>query len=115
MVQFVLQLLDGFSLRVRDETILNPIIVQDFSLIVVVSVLELNVPASSCTRWWAIHFATSCGVRWAFDKVTGGPVSMLCAIAVIAVPASSGCLSLDPRWGFAPDRGDIGVSDARAF
>ena len=97
MFQSFLQPLVGFSRRVCEDTILNPIIVQDFSLIVVVSVLELNVPASSCTRWWAIHFATSCGVRWAFDRVTGGRVSMLCAMAVIAVPASSGCLSLGVR------------------
>jgi len=40
---------------------------------------------------------------------------MLCAMAVIAVPASPDCLSPGPRWGFAPARGDIGVSDPRAF
>ena len=39
---------------------------------------------------------------------------MLCAIAVIAVPVSSVCLSLDPRWVLVLDRGDIVVSDPRA-
>jgi len=103
MVQSVFQLLDGFS-QMRDDAILNPIIIQDLSLIVVYSVLASNVPASSCTRWCATHFATSRCVRWAFDRATGGPVSMLCAMAVIAVPASSVCLSLDPRWRFTPHR-----------
>ena len=54
--------------------------------------------ATSWVRWCCTHFATYSDVRWALDKDTVGPVSMLCAIAVIAVPASSGCLSLDPRW-----------------
>ena len=39
---------------------------------------------------------------------------MLWAIAVIAVPVSSVCLSLDPRWVLVPARGDIGVSAPRA-
>ena len=83
----------------REDAILNPIMIQDLSLIVVVSVLAPNVLASS----W---------VRWCCTYLTGGPVGMLCAIAVVAVPASSGCLSLDV---LAPARGDIGVSDPRAF
>jgi hypothetical protein len=72
------------------------------------------VRASSWVRWCCTHFATCSDVRWALDKDTGGPVSMLCAIAVIAVPVSSFCLSLDPRWVLAPARGDIGVSAPRA-
>ena len=99
MTHSFLQWLEGFSWRVRDDGILNLIMVQDLSLTVVVSVLASNVPASSWTRWCATHFATCSGVRWSLDKVTGGPLSMLCTMAVIAVPASSGCLSLDPRWG----------------
>ena len=85
----------------RDDAILNPIMIQDLSLIVVVSVLASNVPASSWVRWCCTHFAICSDLRWALDKVTGGPVSMLCAMAVIAVPALPGCLSLDPRWVFS--------------
>ena len=90
MTHSFLQWLEGFSRRVREDSILNPIMVQDLLLIVVVSVLASNVPASSWTRWCATHFATCSGVSWALDKVTGGPVRMLCAMAVIAVPASLG-------------------------
>ena len=50
MLHSFLQSLEGFSRRVRDEAILNPIIFQDLSLIVVVSVLASNVPASSWVR-----------------------------------------------------------------
>ena len=114
MFQSAFQSLEGFSRRVRDEAILNPIIFQAFSLIVVVSVLESKVRASSWVHWCCIHFATCSDVRWALDKDPGGPVSMLCAIAVIAVPVSSVCLSLDPRWVLVPARGDIGVSAPRA-
>ena len=89
--------------------------VQDFALIVVVSVLASTVLASSWMCWCCTHFATCSDERWALDKVTGSPVSMLCAITVIAMPASFGCLSLDPRWGLAPARGDIEVSDPRAL
>ena len=99
----------------RVDAILNPSIVQDLSLIVVVSVLASNMRASNWVRWCCTHFATCSDVRWALDKVTGGPVGMLCAIAVIAVPASSVCLSLDPRWVLVPARGDNGVSAPRAF
>jgi len=67
----------GFSRRVRDESILSSIIAHERSLMVVVRVRLSKVPASICVRWCAIHFATSCGVRCAFDKVTDGPVSRL--------------------------------------
>ena len=108
------QSLEGLSRRVRDEAILKPIILQACSLIVVVSVLASKVRASNWVRWCLIHFDTCSPVRWALDKATGGPVSMLCAIAVIAVPVSSAGLSLDPRWVLVPARGDIGVSAPRA-
>ena len=98
MAQSFLQSLEGFSRRVCDDAILNPIMVQDLSLIVVVSVLASN----SWVRWCATHIATCSGVRWALDRVTVGPVSMLCAMAVITVPASLrlevtlGCLIRGP-------------------
>ena len=50
--------LEGFLRRVRDEAILKPIIFQACSLIVVVSVLESKVRASSWVRWCCTHFAT---------------------------------------------------------
>ena len=52
------QSLEGLSRRVRDEAILKPIILQACSLIVVVSVLESKVRASSWVRWCCTHFAT---------------------------------------------------------
>ena len=71
MVQSFLPSLAGFSRRVCDDAILNPIMVQDFALVVVVSVL-----ASSWVRWCCTHFATSLpltlGGGWFRLEVTSG-------------------------------------------
>ena len=58
MFQSFLQSLAGFPCRVREDAILNPIMIQDLSLIVVVSVLASNVPASNWMYWCCTHFAT---------------------------------------------------------
>ena len=50
MFQSFLQSLAGFLRRMRDDAILNPIMIQGFSLIVVVSVLASDVLASSWVR-----------------------------------------------------------------
>ena len=63
MFHSFLQPLAGFSRRVREDAILNPIIVQDLSLIVVACVLASNVRASSWVRWCCTHFATCSDVR----------------------------------------------------
>ena len=68
MFHSCLQSLEGFSRRVSDEATLNPIIFQTFSLMVVVSVLESKVRASSWVRWCCTHFATCSDVRWALTR-----------------------------------------------
>ena len=44
MFQSFLQSMAGFSCREREDAILNPIMIQDLSLIAVASVLASNVP-----------------------------------------------------------------------